>query len=443
MAIGVFYGGPSVEHDVSIVSALQLIEALGEGHGPVPVYLDREGRWWTGEALLEVASYGDAEPAGAESCRLEIGGGGRAALRVGGGSRLRRERVIELDAALCAIHGTGGEDGSLLGLLELAGIPYAGGPVGPAAVAMNKSVAKSVFAAAGIEVNPDVVVGREMAPAEARDRISAEVGLPCFVKPLSLGSSIGVSRCGAASELDDALELALELDRAALAEPALDAAIEINCAVLGRPGGELIVSLCEQPIKDGDDGLTFERKYLAAGGKGDSGKAAPAAGGTPAGDDATGSDRAGGAGGAKTGAAAGGMATADRIIPAPISEELTEQIQAIARRAHAALGFAGVVRYDFLVEQDAAASGSAATAPGAAGASTGARIVLNEANTVPGSFAYYLFDPLGITFPELASRLVTIAREEAAENRATTRVFDSMLLASYGERQADRAGAKS
>jgi D-alanine-D-alanine ligase len=217
------------------------------------------------------------------------------------------------------------------------------------------------------------------------------VGTPCFAKPAALGSSIGVARCADAAELEEALELCFELDRRALVEPSLDDAIEINAAVLGRPGGELRVSVLEQPVKGGAAPLSFEDKYLRAGAKGEGAKAVDAPSGAKGGE--------------------GGMAGADRLIPAPIDEALADRIRQAALAAHRGLGFAGVVRYDFFVDDD--------------------RVILNEANTVPGSFAFYLYEPDGLSFPDLAEALVEIALAEAAERRATTRTFESVLLSKH------------
>lgn len=392
--IGVCFGGPSVEHDVSIISAAQLIAALAERHEPVPIYLARDGRWWTGEALRRVEAFGEDVPAVAEPCELRLGRADGACFVRPSSSRLRGDQPLRLDAVINAIHGTGGEDGALLGALDHTEIPYAGGGVGAAATAMNKATAKAVFRAAGIEVNPDVAIDRgEHArdPGAALARAREAVGLPCFVKPISLGSSIGVSRCASEAELEEAFELGFELDRAVLVEPALDAAVEINCAVLGRPDGELRASVCEQPVK-GEAMLGFEEKYMS-GGKGGGAK---------------------GADGAAKGEG-GGMASQDRLIPAPIPDRLTARIQETAVRAQRALGFAGVSRYDFLVEDP---SGEA-------------RVVLNEANTVPGSFSFYLFEPQGLSFAGLADELIDVALAEAAERRATTRSFDSILLETY------------
>ena len=394
MRVAVCFGGPSVEHDVSIISAQQLMAALEDRHEPVAIYLSRDGRWWTGDALRDVGAFGADKPEGAEPVELRLGSSG-APFAVPASSRFRGGRDVPVDVVINSIHGTGGEDGALLGALEQTDLPYAGGGVGPAAAAMDKALAKLVFRDAGMDVNPHHELTRERFSADpagaAREAIAA-VGEPCFAKPSTLGSSIGVARCTGAAELEEALELCFELDRRALVEPSLDDAIEINAAVLGRPGGELRVSVLEQPVKAAG-ALSFEDKYLRAGAKGGE-KSAPA-----------------GSGGAKAGGESAGMASADRLIPAPIDESLADRIRDAARKAHAALGFAGVVRYDFFVEND--------------------RVILNEANTVPGSFAFYLFEPDGLSFPDLANELVEIALAEAAERRATTRTFESVLLSKH------------
>lgn len=369
--------------------------ALAERHEPIPLYLARDGRFWTGDALRSVDAFGTDPPAGAELCELRLGRAEGAGFVRPSESRLRADQLLRLDAVICAIHGTGGEDGALLGALDHTEIPYVGGGVGAAAVAMNKATAKAVFRAAGIEVNPDFVVGRAEYARGSGDvlrRVEETIGLPCFVKPVSLGSSIGVSRCAARDELEDAFELGFELDRTVLVESALDDAVEINCAVLGSAEDELVASVCEQPVKGDSSLLGFEDKYMSAG----KGKGATAESSKQS-----------------------GMASQDRLIPAPISETLTQGIKDAACKAHRALGFSGVVRYDFLVVDPEGTP----------------RIFLNEANTVPGSFAFYLFEPMGTSFVDLADALIDIALAEGAERRATTRTFESILLQTYASSQ--------
>jgi D-alanine-D-alanine ligase len=397
LRVAVLFGGPSVEHDVSIISAQQLMAVMEPRHEPIPVYLARDGRWWTGDALREIGSFGSEVPAGAEPCELRLGRDG-APFAIPGSSRFKGDRDLQVDAAINSIHGTGGEDGSLLGALELSGVPYVGGGVAAAAVAMDKRLGKLVFREAGVEVCPHTVLHRD---EWSRDRAAAlqraaEQGIPCYVKPASLGSSIGVARVTDPAELEEALELAFELDLTALVEPALDDHVEVNVAILGSRTTGLRASEVEQPVRDAEAALSFEDKYLRGGGKGEESKGA--------------------AGGAKEGGSEG-MASADRIIPAPISEPAAAAIVDAAKRAHLGLGFFGVVRYDFFLD--------AGGAP---------EVVLNEANTVPGSFAFYLFEPAGLPFPDLADALLDVAFAEAAERRATTRTFESVLIAEHQRR---------
>jgi D-alanine-D-alanine ligase len=397
--VAVLFGGPSVEHDVSIISAQQLMAVMEPKHEPIPVYLARDGRWWTGDALREIGSFGADAPAGAEPCELRLGRDG-SPFAVPGGSRFKGDRDIQVDVAINAIHGTGGEDGSLLGALELSGLPYVGGGVTAAAISMDKHLTKLVVAEAGTRVAPHTLIHRDEFSRDRQEVLerASEQGLPCYAKPATLGSSIGVARVTRPEELQDALELCFELDRIALVEPALDDHIEVNVAIIGARSTELRASAVEQPVREADQALSFEDKYLRGRGKGGEGKSA--------------------AGGAKEGGASEGMASADRLIPAPISDAAAEALVSAAKTAHIALGLFGVVRYDFFLKDIEGAP----------------EVVLNEPNTVPGSFAFYLFEPAGLPFPELADTLLDIAFAEAAERRATTRTFESVLIAEHQRR---------
>jgi D-alanine-D-alanine ligase len=388
--VAVVFGGSSVEHDVSIITAQQVMAVLAEQHTVLPIYVAGDGRWWTGASLRDVGSFSSQPPRGASPVELRLGG--RSAFVERHGRGFKKERELDVDVVVNAIHGTGGEDGSLLGALELTGIPYAGRGVAAAAVAMDKHLAKAAVKQAGIDVLEHERIERaqwEADPDEVVARVLARFDGPTFVKPATLGSSVGVQRCANAEDLQDALELAFELDRQAIVEPFATGAIELNCAVIGRPGSELTASEVERPL-GGDDGLSFEDKYLrGGGGKGKGGQAAK---------------------GSAQGGKGNGMAAQDRVIPADIAPELREAIREKAKAAHAALRLAGVVRYDFFVLDD------------------GNRIVLNEPNTVPGSFSFYLFEPLGMSFAVLMDRLLDIAFEESREERSTTRSFQSALL---------------
>jgi D-alanine-D-alanine ligase len=395
LRVGVVFGGRSVEHDVSIITGLQACEVLAARHEPVPLYIDRDGRWFAGQSLRDIDTYRAAGGVDAEPVVFDIGSGRlrsrpveqrRGMFGRGAGGSPPEQR---LDVVIPATHGTQGEDGCLQGALELADVPYGGPTLEAAVLAMNKAVTKSMLRAAQIPVLEDLTLRRSeyerQGPEAIIAKIKARFGLPVYAKPASLGSSVGVSRCADEAQLADALQLAFELDRVALVEPAIEGGKEINCAVLGRPGAELRVSACEQPIASADF-LSFEDKYMREGGKGGKGEAMKSE----------------------------GMSSADRIIPAPISDELTASVEELSRRTFEVLGCTGVARVDLLLDgQD--------------------RLFVNEPNTIPGSFAFYLWEPVGLSFTDLLDELIDIAMAEHAEKQQTTRTFETNLLAMRGE----------
>lgn len=385
--MGVAFGGRSVEHDVSIITGLQAVGVLSERHAPVPIYIARSGRWYTGETLKELSVYQQSgDDPDAEEVHFDLHNGRllkAASGGVGGGGLLRSRRSsggranqsIELDMVVLATHGTQGEDGCLQGALELARLPYVGPPVGAAAAAMDKVTTKAVLAQAGLPALEHLALRREQweqdGPATCA-RVRERFGFPLYVKPASLGSSVGVSRCASDAELADALQLAFELDRACLLEPAVEGGVEVNCAVIGRPGVEPRASLCEQPVA-AEEFLSFEDKYMGEG-KGE------------------------------------GMKGAQRLIPAPLPDALTEEVRDLAKRAFVAFGCAGVTRVDFLIDASR-------------------RVCINELNTIPGSFSFYLWEPAGVAFVDLMDELIDYALAEHREALRTTTVFATNLLA--------------
>lgn len=417
LRVGVAFGGRSVEHDVSIITGLQALEVLSERHRPTPIYIARSGRWYTGDAVRDLTTYqrdGEQLSAGAREDEHERGrnepaadvvaeevhfdlhrgrllragsGGGllpagspRGLLRGGGGGALLRRRrarePVELDVVVLATHGTQGEDGCLQGALELARLPYVGPAVGAAAAAMDKVTTKAILAQAELPALEYVALRRERWEREQRTGLVASLRerlpFPLYAKPASLGSSVGVSRCSSDSELSDALELVFELDRVCLLEPAVEGGIEVNCAVIGRPGVPPRASVCEQPLA-AESYLSFEDKYMR-GGKNE------------------------------------GMKGAQRLIPAPLDDVLTERIRELAVRTFTAFGCSGVTRVDFLLDADR-------------------NVYVNECNTIPGSFSFYLWEPAGLPFCDLMDELIELALAEHQEKLRTTTVFDTNLLA--------------
>ena len=381
-SVAVFFGGRSVEHEVSVITAMQAIAAFPQELSAVPVYIDKDGAWHTGDGLRTLARFRDIGALLRDSTRVSMrpepehrgvlfDAENRRGL-LGGGERA----VARFDVALPLVHGTHGEDGTLQGLFELNDVAYCGCDVAAAAVSMDKRLAKRAFRGAGLPVLDDVLITRDAWLAESTAvtaAVEAKIAYPLYVKPLSLGSSIGVSRVESRDALPEAVDLALTYDARCIAEPAQDGVVEINCAVLGRTG-EAGASACEQPKPGGL--LSYEDKYLSKGGP----------------------------------KQAGGKGATQRVIPAPIAEQLTSRVQDLAVRAFEAIGAEGVARVDCLVRTE-----------------TG-EVIVNEINTVPGSLAFYLWEPAGVPFAGLLTRLVELASMRHAAKARTQHSIDTWLL---------------
>lgn len=383
LSVAVIFGGRSVEHDVSIVTAHQVMALLAVDHDVVPVYVTREGRWLTSPALNDLSVYRDGrwDDVGNEVVLPPSAGFGGLQIS---GPRLRRPRRIPVDVVIPSIHGTYGEDGTLQGLLDLADLPYTGSGVVASALGMDKVAMKAVFKDAGLPVVADTLVTGPRLDADpdgVLDEIEGRIGYPAFVKPTRLGSSVGIAKATDREGLVEALDVARRYDGRILVEQAMEGCIEVNCAVIGGAGFEPATSVCEQPVA-WQEFLTFEDKYLRSG-KGSSKETS-------------------------------GMAALDRRIPAPISDTLTKQVQDNALRAFKAIGAAGVARVDAFARED-----------------TGETWVM-EINTVPGSFSFYLWEPSGLSFKALMERLIEIAFAEHRARADLLFTFDSEMLQRAG-----------
>ena len=286
-----------------------------------------------------------------------------------------------IDVAFPLIHGSHGEDGTLQGLLEIADLPYVGSGVLTSALAMDKITAKSVLRSVGIPVIDDLYVSRARWQSEP-DTIVAETearfDYPVYVKPVTLGSSIGVSRAEDASTLHFALDVAATYDRRLMIEPAQQQIIEVNCSVLGD-SNDARASVCEQPVSNGT--LSYEGKYLNGEKHGNS--------------------------------KARGMASAKRLIPAPLEPDLAAAIQATALDVFKAIDASGVIRIDFFVRPSEKT------------------FYVNEINPIPGSLSFYLWEATGVKFPELVTTLIEIALKRHREKRRSTFTFSSSLLSTH------------
>ena len=377
--LAVFFGGRSVEHDVSIITGTQLIEnADASKYNIMPVYISRSGQWYAGEKLRDSKFFvhPDLEQKGIDKVFLPPTAGSRSLLRE---TRFGLKSVFDIDVAILAMHGMHGEDGTLQGLMELADIPYSSAGVTGSAAGMDKIVMKAAFQGLGFPVLDSVYFERgEYArdPEEICGRVEQKLGYPVIVKPANLGSSIGITKAKDAASLKEGIEVAIHYDRRILVEPAIDDLTEINCAVVGL-GSDAKTSLCERPIT-AKEVLDFSEKYLHN------------------------------QGGSK------GMKSLDRELPAKISKEKQEEIERLALQIFKGLDMAGVVRIDFMIDN--------ATDT----------LYANEVNTIPGSFAFYLYEPMGIKYSQLIDILVENALKRSKQKAASQFSFDSEILKKAG-----------
>ena len=374
--IGVVFGSRSVEHDVSIVTAQQVMKALRpERYDVVPIYITRDGRWLTGPALRDIQSFQSdaiAERMDVQDAIISPSTQHHGLIINPVSGLFGRSRAQRLDVVFPVMHGTHGEDGTLQGLLEMADLPFVGANTMTSAVARDKIMLKTVLAQNNLPVVPHIAVTRPdwvAAPDEILAHIAKELGYPVFIKPASLGSSIGIGRAANADEARNYINIAANFDRRILIETALPDVIEINCALLGYR--DLRPSVLEQPIS-WQEFLTYEEKYMRSEG-------------------------------------AAGMKGAERKIPAPLPDEMTTRIQEMAVAAFQAVDGCGTARVDFLLQGDT--------------------IYVNEINTLPGSFAFYLWQEEGMSPSDVVEALVELAMEAHAEKRKTVYNYKTGLLA--------------
>lgn len=374
MRVAVFFGGRSPEHDVSVVTGLQAMEALDpDRFSSFPVYVATDGKWFVGDPLRQRINYlpREATAKSLESVTLDIwpnvDGKGRL-LPAKPGGVFSKPKPIEFDVALLAFHGLFGEDGRMQGLFEIANVPYTGMRPLASSVFMDKDITKRVLANTGIALLPSTIVERPAggllpSPQEVEKHLN-DLRFPVIVKPSHLGSSIGVARASSLDEVRGALSTIFRLDTHAIIEPFVENLAEYNVAVRRTPEG-VITSAIERPKTD-KELLDFKAKYLS-GGSGGKGK-----------------------GTKQPGAISEGMLSLTREINPPVDAAIASKVHEWARTSYSVVYGTGAPRIDFLCN-------------GATG-----EIWLNEVNPCPGSFGYFLWEasPKPILFSDLLSSLI-------------------------------------
>jgi len=377
MNIAVFFGGRSVEHEVSIISACQAMAAMKK-HNPIPVYIAKDGQLYTGDGFDKIESYKNIPALIKKGHSIALVRGSGDVLMIQHPSkRFGNVPPVTIHAALPVTHGTYGEDGTIPGLCESLNLPYAGCDILSAALCMDKAVSKTLLQAAGLPVLPCEVYNSSKYHTDKNAvllDIEGEFEYPIIVKPVSLGSSVGITRANDRDSLSDALELAFAFDARVMVEKCLVDMKEVNCAILGDIDGAR-ASVCESPYSGGDI-LSYKDKYLS-----------------------------GGKGGAK------GMGSGGREIPADIPEDTTKAVQELAIKAFNTLGCAGVVRIDFMLAEG--------------------NIYINELNTIPGSLSFYLWEASGLGFGDMINELIRLALARRRRREQLTTTIDTNILSGF------------
>lgn len=375
--IGVFFGGRSTEHEISVISASQAMHAIDREHYTVtPIYITKQGRWYTGEALFDLAAYRDVpsllKRAEEVFMRPEYGDYNlyRAKRKMFGS-----DVVTKLDVVIPVLHGSNGEDGIFEGVLESIGIPFAGCNTLASANGMDKITMKMILQACDVPV-VDYVWFTDKQWFAKRDElvkhIEEKLGYPVIVKPANLGSSVGIGRATSREQLIEKVDAAEIYSTRIIVEHMVEELQEINCSVLGDCD-EYVTSVCEEPIKSGEI-LSYEDKYM------------------------------GGSKGAK------GMQASQKRIPAELPDDVTARIRFLAGETFRVLSCHGVSRVDMIIDK------------------SNGNIYVNEINTIPGSLSFYLWEATGIGFDQLMDRLVKLALKRKRESGQKTVSYDANIF---------------
>lgn len=378
--VAVFFGGRSVEHEISVISAIQAINAFdSEKYNVIPVYITKQGKWVSGPELLNISNYRDmkALEQNVEEVYMRplFGDYNLYKVNPGGNIFTKKNPVFsELHVAFPVLHGSHGEDGMFQGLLETIGIPFVGCDTLSSANGMDKITMKMILRESGIPVvDFEWFTDREWITRkeEIISTIEKNLGYPVIVKPANLGSSIGINKAADRTELISTVETASKFSSRLIVESMVCDMMEINCSVLGDADVHES-SVCEEPIKK-KDFLTYDEKYGS---------------------------------GSKS-----GMQASEKKIPADIPAETSEKIRKLAGDTFRVLSCNGVARIDFMIDRDSG------------------EIYVNEINTIPGSLSFYLWEETGITFTQLIDKLISLALKRKRDIDRKTFSYDTNIFA--------------
>lgn len=369
LQVGIIFGGPSVEHEISILSAMQVLHTMENGpYKPIPIYISKQLDWYCDDALFDLDNYKDLKQLCAKMKPVQLIRQRQELMIVRKKKGLLKE-YINIDVVLPVIHGNMGEDGCLQGLLSMYGVPFAGSETAAAAIGQDKWLMKQILEANGIAVLKwrGITVFQD---AKQWQSCFDAISYPCIIKPAKLGSSIGIQVASSYEEACQSLQKAFQYDTHVVVEPYLKQVKEYNISILGDEEKQE-ASVVEEVMKN-DEILSYHDKY-------------------------------------EKGSKSKGMAGLNRIVPAELTDALREQMETMAKNAFVALRLSGVCRIDFLYD--------------------GKQLYINEVNTIPGSLAYYLWEESKVPFRHLIMRLIQIAIRRTRRKDAMITTYDTNILA--------------
>ncbi len=410
--IAVFFGGKSVEHEVSIITALHAVENIDrKKYEVIPIYVTKDNKMYAGEKIGDITNYNNIPKLLAESTQIIPANLGDkvALLRVE--KKMFKDDVFDyIDIAFPIVHGTNVEDGTIEGFVKMLNIPFVGCDVISSALGMDKYACKEILRANNIPV----IDGKLYTIKQFKDDeeslekdIEESLNFPVIVKPVNLGSSVGISIAKDQKELKQSLEEAFTYASKILVEKAIMNLKEVNCSVIGDHE-EAKASVCESPIKM-DKILSYRDKYLGNGTKGTKGVKGAKAGSKGNFGGTMGSDNS----------------NPSLELPAKISEEQRKTIQKLAVETFKALGCNGVIRIDFIIDQD------------------NDKIYVNEVNTIPGSLSFHLWRESGLDYTEELNEVIALGLKRAREEQKLTFSFETNILANFNGAKAQKLPKKN
>lgn len=386
--LGVFFGGKSVEHEVSIITAIQAIENINkEKYDIIPVYIAKNNKMYCGEFIGDIRQYKDINSLLNNSREVTLAQKGDKVVLLKCNKRFFEKSIYDyIDIAFPIVHGTNVEDGTIQGYLKMFNLPYVGCDVISSAVGMDKYVCKCLLKENNIPVldcKCFTLKDFNDSVENIMEEIEKDIPYPVIVKPVNLGSSVGIEIAKNKEELQKSIENAFSYSKKILVEKVIVKLKEVNCSVVGDYE-EAMASECEEPVKT-DEILSYTDKYIS-GGKKTGGKMA----------------------GSKNSMNAGVLK-----LPAEITKEQKQTIQDLAIKTFKILGCSGVIRIDFMIDEDTN------------------QIYVNEVNTIPGSLSFHLWRATNLNYTDLLDKLIDLSLKRNREDKQMTYSFDSNILSGY------------